>query len=181
MFHCNHETPLLHTDLITKHTKSDLKNVNNIEENNYICSDNLNEASYSESSNDIGDDKKDDNNNDSFNLNNNFSLTSFSTFSTEIKCYSLFCVAINVGGITTKLLHPEFENFIKLHDIICISESKLSDTETVHIEGFTSFYRNRKKFKKRSGGLLLLVKDCYVKHIKYMKMKSINQRWIEPS
>ena len=111
--------------------------------------------------NDSGDDKNNDNNEHSFNSDNNLSFSD-----TESKCPSLSCVAINVGGLTSKLLHPDFDYFVKSHDIVCISESKLSNTDIVNIQGYTSFYKNRKKYRRKSGGILLLVKDCYVKHLK---------------
>ena len=73
----------------------------------------------------------------------------------------LSCIALNCCGFMSKMMFPEFEQLIKKHDIICISESKLSDVDTVDIEGYTAFYKNRQKYVRKSGGILLLVKNCF--------------------
>ena len=78
---------------------------------------------------------------------------------------SLSCLALNVGGVQNKLLHPEFHNLITKYDIICLSETHLSDIEEVKIAGFTSFYKNRQKYKKKSGGLLVLIKDTWTQYV----------------
>ena len=85
----------------------------------------------------------------------------------------LSCVALNVCGIKSKLIFPEFISFIKNHDIICFSESKLADTDTVEIEGYTAFYKNRDIYRRKSGGLLLLVRNCYLKHIRIYEVQFI--------
>ena len=88
----------------------------------------------------------------------------------------LSCIALNVGGYGSKSTYPDLEEFISQHDIVCISESKLSDTDTVNIQGFTSFYKNRKNYLRKSGGLLVLVRDCYVKNIKIYEHVSVRDR-----
>ena len=66
----------------------------------------------------------------------------------------------------SKECFPDFIlSIIESHDIICISESKLSDTDIVDIKGYTAFYKNRSKFKRKLGGILLLVKDCFLSFI----------------
>ena len=84
----------------------------------------------------------------------------------------LSCVALNVGGFESRSLYPDLEEFVESHDIICISESKLSDNDSVEIQGFTPFYKNRKKYLRKSGGLLVLVRNCYAKHIKIYEHES---------
>ena len=75
---------------------------------------------------------------------------------------TLSCMALNVGGLRSKLDFPSFITFVKSYDIIVITESKFSDTDSVQIDGFTPFYKNRSKFKRRSGGILLLVRNVLV-------------------
>ena len=75
------------------------------------------------------------------------------------------CIALNVGGIESKLIHPEFHKYLSRYDIVCLSETHLSDTDEVNISGFTTFYKNRLKFKKKSGGLLILIKDELTNHL----------------
>ena len=91
---------------------------------------------------------------------------------TEQPPLSLSCIALNVGGFITKSLYPDFIEFINKHDIICISESKLSYEDTVNIEGFTSFYKNRLQFKRKSGGILILIRNQLVKYVKIFEEES---------
>ena len=55
--------------------------------------------------------------------------------------------------------HPDFFTLISNHDIIAISESKRDDTDAVDVPGYVAFYKNRGTFRRKSGGLLLLVKE----------------------
>ena len=75
---------------------------------------------------------------------------------------TLSCMAINVGGLRSKLNFPSFLSFIKNYDAVVVTESKFSDTDSVNIDGYTAFYKNRSKFRRKSGGILLLIKDWLV-------------------
>ena len=55
--------------------------------------------------------------------------------------------------------HPDFLSLISNHDIIAISESKLDDTDADDVPGYMAFYKNRGKFRRKSGGVLLLIKE----------------------
>ena len=75
-------------------------------------------------------------------------------------------LALNVCGIHSKKKHPDFLSLISNHDIIDIIdiyESKLDDTDAVDVPGYVAFYKNRGKFRGKSGGVLLLslVEYCY--------------------
>ena len=85
--------------------------------------------------------------------------TDVNNVSEDSELLTLSCVALNVGGLKNKLNFPSFVNFIQSYDIVAITESKFSDTDTVQIDGYTPFYKNRNKFKRKSGGILLLVND----------------------
>ena len=74
-------------------------------------------------------------------------------------------IALNVCSFTTKKVYPDFINFIQKHDIICISESRLADTDSVDIDGFTAFYNNRDSLIRKPGGTLLLVRNCLLKYL----------------
>ena len=78
--------------------------------------------------------------------------------SMEFKCTissnnqpTISCMAINVGGLKSKLDFPSFITFVKNHDVIVITESKFADTDSIHIDGYTPFYKNRNKFRRKSG------------------------------
>ena len=68
-------------------------------------------------------------------------------------------LAINVCGILSKMKHPDFLSLISNHDIIAISQSKLDDTDAVDVPGYVAFYKNRGKFRRKFGGVLLLIKE----------------------
>ena len=69
-------------------------------------------------------------------------------------------LSINVCGLKTKLLCPEFVTLIKSYDIIGIQESKLDNVERITVEGYQIFVKNRKEYSRyRSGGIALLVKN----------------------
>ena len=54
---------------------------------------------------------------------------------------ALSCIALNVGSFKSKLCFPGFIQMIKKHDIFSISESKLSDIDSVCIEFYTPFLK----------------------------------------
>ena len=88
----------------------------------------------------------------------------------------LSCITLNVGGLRSKLLFPSFTTFIQMHDIICINESKLSDADIVQINGFTTFYKNRRKYKRQSGGVLLLIRDRFLKYVTIFEEERFRDR-----
>ena len=49
------------------------------------------------------------------------------------------CIALNAGGVKSKLIFKEFTSFIEKHDIICISESKLSNADKLLLDDYTCF------------------------------------------
>ena len=67
-------------------------------------------------------------------------------------------------------------NLYKKNDIVCLSESKLADTDTVCIDGFTSFYKNRDIFKRKLGGTLLLVRNCLLKYLTVYEENRFKQK-----
>ena len=111
-----------------------------------------------------------------FTLDNDLNITDSSinsnneTENSNINCFTsnendvmnnnsfLKCLGLNVCGFKSKQIFPDFINFLNKHDVICISESKLADTDTVNIDGYTSFYKNRDKYLHKSGGVLVLIK-----------------------
>ena len=61
--------------------------------------------------------------------------------------------------------HPDFLSLIFNHDIIAISESKPDDTDSVDVPGYVPFYKNRGKFRRKSGGVLLLIKEELAQYV----------------
>ena len=67
--------------------------------------------------------------------------------------------------------HPDFLSLISNHDIIAISESKLDDTDAVDVPGYVAFYTNRGKFRRKSGGVLLLIKEELAQYVTVFESK----------
>ena len=62
-------------------------------------------------------------------------------------------------------------SLISNHDIIAISESKLDDTDAVDVPGYVAFYKNRGKFRRKSGGVLLLIKEELAQYVTVFESK----------
>ena len=88
---------------------------------------------------------------------------------TIVKPFSF--LTLNVCGILSKMKHPDFLSLISNHDIIAISESKLDDTDAVDVPGYVAFYNNRGKFRRKSGGVLLLIKEELAQYVTVFESK----------
>ena len=76
--------------------------------------------------------------------------------STSIESFrQLHFLSINVCGLKSKLLCPEFVDLLNQYEIIGIQESKLDDVDHIVVDGYQVFSHNRKVLSRyRSGGLL---------------------------
>ena len=88
-------------------------------------------------------------------------------------------LSINVCGLKSKLLCPEFVSFIEQYDIIGIQESKLDDVDNVQIQGFQVFSNIRTSVSRyRSGGITLLIKNEISPFITVHKFESKLILWL---
>ena len=76
-------------------------------------------------------------------------------------------LSLNVCGLRSKLIIPEFSLFISKYDILCFVESKTDETDSKPdlIPGYTSYFNNRKSFRP-SGGIVVSVKNNLVNTVK---------------
>ena len=74
-------------------------------------------------------------------------------------------LSLNVCGLLSKLKFPEFEELLTQHDIIILTETKLSQYKTCDLPGYKLFTLNRKYYTNCSGGIALLVKNKIEKYI----------------
>ena len=81
------------------------------------------------------------------------------------------CLALNVCGVLSKLRYPEFMNLITKFDIVTLTETNLDDIDTVEVPGYVPFYKNRAKYRRKSGGILLLVREELVKQVTILESK----------
>ena len=76
--------------------------------------------------------------------------------------------SLNVCGLKRRIHYPEFIETIKQFDVICMSETKLTDTDVISCEGFTFFNApTRQKFTRSSGGIGFLVKNSLTKFVSF--------------
>ena len=80
-------------------------------------------------------------------------------------------LTLNVCGLASKLLLPEFNSLIQQYDVIGLQETKTDDTDSyLEIPGYKMFFHNRSCISRyRSGGIVLLVKH---KLLPYIKIKN---------
>ena len=87
-------------------------------------------------------------------------------------------LSLNVCGLKSKLLCPDFVAFIETYDIIGIQESKLDDVDRINFEGYSVFTNNRKALSRyRSGGIALLVKNEWLPFISVNNIDSKLTLW----
>ena len=75
-------------------------------------------------------------------------------------------MTLNVSGLKSKLLIPEFQELKQYHDIVGLQETKCDDLDTLELSGYTIYTKNRKQFMKRkSGGIAIAYKQCLENYI----------------
>ena len=71
--------------------------------------------------------------------------------------YILQLTCINVCGIKSKSLCPEFHELITLYAIFICIESKLDDLDVLTLPlGYSYFSKTRKQFEENSGGIVFI-------------------------
>ena len=72
---------------------------------------------------------------------------------------------MNVCGLRSKLLIPEFISYINQCDVVALSETKLDDLDEIVVPNFECVTKNRKqKTARKSGGIAVLIKNDILKH-----------------
>ena len=74
-------------------------------------------------------------------------------------------LVLNVCGLVSKIDIPEFQELCRSRDILCFSETKCDDIDIINVEkvfgelGFKLIAENRHMQKRKSGGILLCIKE----------------------
>jgi hypothetical protein len=82
-----------------------------------------------------------------------------------------------VCGLVSKLNQPDFESFIQDYDLVCLSETKLSDFDSIAIPGFEIMVLNRNGLNKKSGGIAVLIRSKFSQNFKQLKGDSNYVLW----
>ena len=78
------------------------------------------------------------------------------------------CICLNVCGIKSKLVLPEFIQLNTTHDICIFIETKTDKYDILNIpDGFSYVAENRKIFKHKSGGIVVVYRNNLKNHIKF--------------
>ena len=87
---------------------------------------------------------------------------------------------INVCGIKNKLLCQEFIDLIKLYDIFVCIESKIDNFDVLNLPpGYSYISKNRKKFGRKSGGIVIIYKSMLKQFLKFPSGDSEFVLWIQ--
>ena len=73
--------------------------------------------------------------------------------------FNLKCISLNVCGLLSKTKYPELLDLINENDLICLSETKLDRFDAIQFDGFSLFTKNRKKYRSKSGGTAILIRN----------------------
>ena len=95
---------------------------------------------------------------------------------------NLHITFLNVCGIRSKLLNPDFELLIKKYDILVFAETKTDEFDELKLpEDYTYFAKHRKKFDKKSGGIIVVYKRVLSDCLHFLKSESEFVQWVEIS
>ena len=84
-----------------------------------------------------------------------------------------------MNGLISKLEHEEFIEFVNQYDIICLTETKTDNCDCIEIDGYTTFAKHRTELSTRkSGGIIVYVRNKYIKYCSVLKAQSKHVLWI---
>lgn len=83
-------------------------------------------------------------------------------------------VSLNVCGLRSKCIFPEFQTFLKSYDIIGFQETKTDRLDDITLEHFNLYYKHRKNYtvKHRSGGIALACRKSINQFVNVIDTKS---------
>ena len=65
-------------------------------------------------------------------------------------------LTVNVCGLKTRTVYPEFLQFLSLYDFIGLQETKTDSLDNIQIPGYSIHFKHRKNIAKiKSGGIAL--------------------------
>ena len=88
---------------------------------------------------------------------------------------------LNVFGISSKLLNPDFETLIKKnYDILVLVETKTDEYDNIKLPNeYTCYAKHRIFFKKKSGGIIIIYRKILSKFLKFIQSDSEFVQWVE--
>ena len=87
---------------------------------------------------------------------------------------------LNVCGLKSKLLNPDFCYMIKKYDILIFVEIKTDEFDEINLpSGYSYRVKQRKTFKRKSGGIIIIYKDTISKCLTFPTSNSEFVQWVE--
>ena len=87
---------------------------------------------------------------------------------------------LNVCGISSKLLNPDFETLINNYDILVLVETKTDEYDNIKLPNeYACYAKHRKKIKKKSGGIIIIYRMIFSKFLKFIQSDSECVQWVE--
>ena len=82
-------------------------------------------------------------------------------------------------GLRKRSNYPDFFEKFENFDIVCFLEAKIDTTDIIPFPGFTAFQQPRKQtFIRRSGGIIVYVKDDLAKYVTKIETESDYVMWL---
>ena len=80
----------------------------------------------------------------------------------------------------SKLLNPDFETLINNYDILVLVETKTDEYDNIKLPNeYACYAKHRKKFKKKSGGIIIIYKKILSNFLKFIHSDSEFVQWVE--
>ena len=90
--------------------------------------------------------------------------------------------SLNVCGLRSKLICPDFTSFINSHDIIGLQETKTDTIDDIEIHDHVLYFKHRKEISKRkSGGIALAYRKSISQYINPLVTESKLVLWFTVS
>ena len=87
--------------------------------------------------------------------------------------------SVNVCGLKRRLDYPEFVDTVCKYDCLCITETKLDDTDVISVPGYNFLSQHRKQnYVRKSGGIGVLYKSELSSKVNILETESDYILWI---
>ncbi|CAG2186250.1 unnamed protein product [Mytilus edulis] len=87
---------------------------------------------------------------------------------------------LNICGLKSKSLAPEFSELVINNDISIFVETKTDKLDIISLpNGYSCFSKHRSKFKRKSGGIVIIYKSELEKFLTFLKTNSEFVQWIQ--
>ena len=88
--------------------------------------------------------------------------------------------SLNVCGLKSKLLNPDFTNLIESYDILIFEETKTSALDTIELPtGYLYFTKHRKLTENKSGGIVIVYKSSLSAFLHFINTESEFVQWVK--